>query len=128
MRNMAKSSTLERIFPLLAVENDCLISKEADITICFQVCLPEIFTVASPEYETLHAAWHKAIKTLPDNIIIHKQDWYIKENYTPDLAAEGLSFLGKSYEQHFNERPFLNHYCYLFITKTTKDRMRMQSN
>src|SRR5690606_6741834 len=28
----------------------------------------------------------------------------------------------------FNERPFLNHYCYLFLTKTTKERIRMQSN
>jgi len=29
---------------------------------------------------------------------------------------------------HFNERPYLNHTCYLFLTKTTKERMRMQSN
>src|SRR5690606_20549863 len=31
-------------------------------------------------------------------------------------------------QQHFNERPFLNHSCYLFLTKTTKERMRMQRN
>jgi conjugation system TraG family ATPase len=60
--------------------------------------------------------------------VLHKQDWYIKENYNPDLTEEGLSFLGRSYKQHFNERPFLNHYSYLFLTKTTKERMRMQSN
>ena len=29
---------------------------------------------------------------------------------------------------HFNERPFLNHKCYLYLTKTTKERMRMQSS
>ena len=29
---------------------------------------------------------------------------------------------------HFNERPFLNHKCYLYLTKTTKERNRMQSN
>ena len=39
-----------------------------------------------------------------------------------------MSFLSRSYERHFNERPFLNHSCYLFLTKTTKERMRMQSN
>ncbi|WP_236901649.1 TraG family conjugative transposon ATPase [Empedobacter brevis] len=53
---------------------------------------------------------------------------YIKENYAPDLTQEDQSFLSKSYQRHFNERPFLNHYCYLFLTKTTKERMRMQSN
>ena len=32
MRNMLKATTLERKFPLLAVENGCIISKDADIT------------------------------------------------------------------------------------------------
>ena len=128
MRNVSKTTTLENKFPLLAVENNCILSKDADITACFEVRLPELFTVASAEYEAIHSAWHKAIKTLPDFTVVHKQDWYIKENYAPDLAKEDQSFLAKSYQRHFNERPFLNHYCYLFLTKTTKDRMRMQSN
>lgn len=128
MRNVAKTATLENKFPLLAVEHNCIISKDADITACFEVRLPELFTVASVEYEAIHSAWHKAIKTLPDFTVIHKQDWYIKENYAPDLTGENQSFLSKSYQRHFNERPFLNHYCYLFLTKTTKERMRMQSN
>lgn len=128
MRNTAKATTLEKKFPLLAVEENCILSKDADITACFAVSLPELFTVGSAEYEAIHAAWHKAVKTLPDYTVVHKQDWFIKETYAPDLTEEGLSFLGKSYKQHFNERPFLNHYCYLFLTKTTRERMRMQSN
>ncbi|WP_417355404.1 TraG family conjugative transposon ATPase [Flavobacterium sp.] len=128
MRNTAKTTTLESKFPLLAVENHCILSKEGDITACFKVELPELFTVSSPEYQAIHSAWHKAVKTLPDYTIVHKQDWYIKENYNPDIAGEDLSFLGKSFQQHFNQRPFLNHYCYLFLTKTTKERMRSQSN
>nr|WP_298000685.1 TraG family conjugative transposon ATPase [uncultured Flavobacterium sp.] len=128
MKNAAKTTTLENKFPLLAVENNCILSKDADITACFEVRLPELFTVASAEYEAIHSAWYKAIKTLPDFTVVHKQDWYIKENYAPDLAQEDQSFLSKSYQRHFNERPFLNHYCYLFLTKTTKERMRMQSN
>ncbi|WP_312822721.1 TraG family conjugative transposon ATPase [Epilithonimonas sp.] len=128
MRNSSKAATLESKFPLLAIENDCIISKDADVTVCFKVRLPELFTVASAEYEAMHSAWFKAIKTLPDFTVVHKQDWFIKENYNPDLSREDQSFLSKSFERHFNERPFLNHYCYLFITKTSKERMRMQSN
>ncbi|WP_415326326.1 TraG family conjugative transposon ATPase [Chryseobacterium sp. MMS23-Vi53] len=128
MRNSSKSATLESKFPLLAIENDCIISKDADITVCFKVRLPELFTIASVEYEAIHSAWFKAIKTLPDYTVVHKQDWFIKENYNPDLSREDQSFLSKSFERHFNERPFLNHYCYLFITKTSKERIRMQSN
>lgn len=128
MRNTGKATTLESKFPLLAVEHNCIISKDADITACFRVHLPELFTVASAEYDAIHSAWHKAIKPLPDYTVIHKQDWFIKESYAPDITQDGLSFLAKSYQQHFNERPFLNHCCYLFLTKTTKERMRMQSN
>lgn len=128
MRNRSKIATLEQKFPLLAVENDCIISKEGDVTVGFKVKLPEIFTVSSPEYKAIHSAWNKAVKTLPNFSIIHKQDWFLKENYAPEIDNENLSFLGKSYQQHFNERPFLNHSCYFYLTKTTRERMRMQSN
>ena len=128
MRSKGKATTLESKFPLLAVEQNCIISKDADITACFRVHLPELFSVASLEYGAIHSAWHKAIKTLPDYTIVHKQDWYIKESYAPDISQENQSFLAKSYQRHFNERPFLNHYCYLFLTKTTRERMRMRSN
>ena len=64
MRIKGKATTLESKFPLLAVEHNCIISKDADITACFRVHLPELFTVASAEYDAIHSAWHKAIKTL----------------------------------------------------------------
>jgi conjugation system TraG family ATPase len=128
MRNVLKAATLESKFPLLKVENDCIISKDADVTVAFRVELPELFTVTSSEYEAIHANWIKAIKVLPNYSIVHKQDWFIKENYTPELQKDDLSFLSRSFERHFNERPYLNHACFLFLTKTTKERMRMQSN
>ncbi|WP_270554608.1 TraG family conjugative transposon ATPase, partial [Bacteroides caccae] len=99
-----------------------------DITVAFRVELPELFTVTSAEYEAIHSAWYKAIKVLPDYSIVHKQDFFIKENYQPDTERDELSFLSRSFERHFNERPFLNHYCYLFLTKTTRERSRRQSD
>ncbi|MBX9049626.1 TraG family conjugative transposon ATPase [Bacteroides thetaiotaomicron] len=127
MRNILKATTLENKFPLLAVENDVIVSKDADLTVGFRVELPELYTVTATEYEAIHSAWVKAVKVLPDYSIVYKQDWFIKEDYAPQIHDE-TSFLSRSFERHFNERPFLNHYCYLFITKTTKERMRMQSN
>jgi len=128
MRNVMKAATVESKFPLLAVEHGCIISKDADITVAFRVDLPELFTVTAAEYEMIHSAWGKAIKVLPDYSVIHKQDWFVKENYKPATDADDMSFLSRSFERHFNERPYLNHTCFLFLTKTTKERMRMQSN
>ncbi|GIM54041.1 TraG family conjugative transposon ATPase [Capnocytophaga cynodegmi] len=128
MKNTSKISALESKFPILAIENDCLLSKEADITIGFSVQLPELFTLSGEDYQLLHSLWYKAIKVLPEYTVIHKQDWFLKENYTPNLQPENTTFLSRSYEKHFNERPFLHHRCYLFLTKTTKNRMQSQSN
>ena len=128
MRNTLKATTLESKFPLLSVENDVIVSKDADVTVAFRVELPELYTVTSTEYEAIHSAWVKAMKVLPDYSIVHKQDIFIRESYKPDTDKEDISFLSRSFERHFNERPFLNHTCYLFLTKTTKERSRTQSN
>lgn len=128
MRDTLKAVTLESRFPLLAVEQDCIISKDADITVAFRVELPELFTVTSAEYEAIHSAWAKAVKVLPNFCVVHKQDWFIRENYIPDTQKDDLSFLSRSFERHFNERPYLDHTCYLFLTKTTRERSRRQSD
>ena len=127
MRGTLKTSTLESKFPLLRVENNCIVSKFADITAAYRVTLPELFTLTGEEYEALHGAWLKALKVLPDYTVVHKQDFFIEERYeTPNDGSE-RSFLARSYDRHFNERPYLRHTCYLFVTKTTPERMRQTS-
>ena len=127
MRGTLKTSTLESKFPLLRVENNCIISKFADITAAYRVLLPELFTLTGEEYEALHGAWLKALKVLPDYTVVHKQDFFIEERYTAPEEGSERSFLARSYERHFNERPYLRHTCYLFVTKTTSERMRQTS-
>ena len=88
MRNNSKITTLEAKFPLLSIEQGCMVSKDADITVAFRVEMPELFTVTSTEYEAMHSAWHKAIKVLPNYTIVHKQDWFIKENYQAKMNSQ----------------------------------------
>lgn len=128
MRNVLKAETLERKFPLLSVENGCIVSKDADLTVAFEVELPELYTVTADEYESMHASWIKAAKVLPEHSIICKQDWFVKETYRPADNGKERSFLSRCYDRHFNERPYLNHKCYLYLTKTTRERSRRQSD
>ena len=127
MRGTLKTSTLESKVPLLRVENNCIISKFADITTAYRVTLPELFTLTGEEYEALHGAWLKALKVLPDYTVVHKQDFFIEERYAAPEDGSERSFLARSYERHFNERPYLRHSCYLYVTKTTPERMRQTS-
>ena len=128
MRNVLKAETLERRFPLLSVENGCIVSKDADLTVAFEVELPELYTVTADEYEAMHSSWIKAAKVLPEHSVVCKQDWFVKETYRPKTDDGEQSFLTRSYELHFNERPYLNHKCYLFLTKTTRERSRRKSD
>ena len=95
MRNVLKAETLERKFPLLSVENGCIVSKDADLTVAFEVELPELFTLTAAEYEAVHSSWVKAVKVLPDFSVVCKQDWFTKETYRPDFRDGEQSFLSK---------------------------------
>ncbi len=113
---------IDDILPVLGVEHDCILSRQGDITLVFKVELPEIFTLSDQEYEAFHQAWIKAIKVLPCLSVFHKQDWFIDSRYQPDFSTGDNSFLSRSSERFFNERPFLRHSCYILLTKKPEGR------
>jgi conjugation system TraG family ATPase len=127
MTNILPISTLENRSPILKVENDCIVSKYGDITVAYKVTLPELFTLTEDEYESLHATWTKAIRCLPNFSVLHKQDWFIKENYSAAETEEQQSFCDAAFMRHVAERPYLNHQCYLFLTKSSPFNMRKTS-
>ncbi|HQS22839.1 MAG: conjugal transfer protein TraG [Sphingobacteriia bacterium 24-36-13] len=118
---------LDEILPIMDVEHDCILSKQGDITIVFKVDLPEIFTLSDQEYEAFHQAWIKAIKLLPKFSVLHKQDWFLQSRHKPDFTKDDTSFLSRSSERFFNERPFLAHSCYIMLTKKPVGRKTASS-
>jgi conjugation system TraG family ATPase len=118
---------LDDLLPIMDVEHDCILSKQGDITVVFQAELPEIFTLSDHDYEAFHQTWVKALRVLPQHSIFHKQDWFVDSRYEPDFTGEEKSFLSMRSELHFNERPFLDHHCYIYITKKPADRKTSSS-
>lgn len=112
---------LKQIFPVYKVEYDCILSKRGDVTIAFEAELPAIFTLSDQEYEAFHQTLIKAIKVLPANSIFHKQDWFVSKRFEAQFEDKVLSFLSQSSERFFNERPFLNHTCYIMLTQMPAD-------
>ena len=118
---------LKEIFPIMDVENDCILSNKGDITVAFKAELPEVFTLSNQEYEAFHSIWVKALKVLQKNTVFYKQDWFINSKYKPDFNKEDTSFLSRSSELFFNERPFLDHSCYIMLTKMPNGRKSVSS-
>lgn len=115
------------VLPIMDVQRDCILSKQGDITVVFKAELPEIFTLSDQEYEAFHQSWIKAVKILPKFTVFHKQDWFLESSYTADFENEDSSFLTRSSERFFNERPFLDHSCYIMITKKPAGRKNSSS-
>ncbi|WP_295769267.1 TraG family conjugative transposon ATPase [uncultured Mucilaginibacter sp.] len=105
----------EQIFPICKVENESMVSVHGDLTVAYELTLPELFTLSNEEYLALHQAWLKAIRLLPKNSVLHKQDWFTSANYKATFKDN--TFLSRSSERFFNERPFLAHRCLLMLTK-----------
>ncbi|MFC4212454.1 TraG family conjugative transposon ATPase [Pedobacter lithocola] len=115
-------TAIEKIMPISTVEHNAIVSAQGDITIAYEASLPEIFTLSDRDYEAYHQILIKAIKLLPVNSIFHKQDWFTETKYRANFETDDNSFLSRSSERFFNERPYLDHRCYIFLTKKPKDR------
>lgn len=114
--------TLENILPIMDVEHDCILSKQGDITIVFRATLPEIFTLSDQDYEAFHQAWVKAIRVLPKHTVFCKQDWFIRKHYRSAGTDENATFLNKSGDRYFNGRQYLDHECFIMISKKPAGR------
>ena len=113
---------LSQLLPIYGMEGDCLLSKQGDFTLPFRMIKPEIFTLSPEQYDGLQQTFVKAIRVLPPNTILHAMDWFTSERYTADFGSEERSFLAGSSERFFNERPWLRHESYLFVTKKASGR------
>ncbi|MVN91509.1 TraG family conjugative transposon ATPase [Mucilaginibacter aquatilis] len=105
----------EQVFPIYKVEHNTLLSTQGEMTIAFEVTLPELFTLSNEEYLAFHQTWVKAIKLLPTNSILHKQDWFVSSAHEGTFTEQ--TFLSHASERFFHERPYLAHHCLIMLTK-----------
>lgn len=113
---------IEKIMPLYKVEHNTILSAQGDITIAYEATLPEIFTLSDRDYEGYHQTLIKAIRLLPCFSIFHKQDWFTEAKYRANFENSDNSFLSHSSEHFFNERPYLDHRCLIYLTKKPNGR------
>ncbi|MBV4357319.1 TraG family conjugative transposon ATPase [Pinibacter aurantiacus] len=117
---------LTDILPIMDVEHDAIVSKQGDISIVFKCSLPEIFTLSDENYEAIHQGLVKAIKVLPKDSILHKQDWFNRTLYhSPEIRNNG--FLKATSAKHFEGRPYLSHESFIVITKKAGNRKAASS-
>ncbi|MDJ1470227.1 TraG family conjugative transposon ATPase [Xanthocytophaga flava] len=125
-----KKRKIEEVFPIMAIENGLIISKNGDLTVPFELTMPEIFTLSSSDYDRMHQVFSSALRGFEENMIIHKQDWYLVEKYKGEINKypESPTLLSKGDERNFHNREYVTHRCFLFITRPLEQILKKKSS
>ena len=100
--------------PILDIQNHVVFGSNGDVVLCYQVELPEIYSLSETNFEEMHGMWLQAFKSLPVGTVIHKQDMYQKKGYDARNLPRD-TFLAKATHDYFVGREHLDHQSYLFF-------------
>lgn len=113
-------------FPILSIEDKWITSKLGDLTLGYEVILPEEYSLSKEKLQGVASLWSSILSTLPDNTIFHKQDIFTESSYTPEISVD-LPFLEKASLLKLKGRKIQKQTTYLFFTLTTKVSQRRTS-
>ena len=125
---MGKQVALWDAFPIYGYERQALISKERGcLTIPLQLILPEVFTLDAKDYGTLQELFLNIINILGPNRLLHRQDFFLQENYTPISERLQGDMMERANEKHFQGRPYLVGTHYLYISVVPENYIKYNS-
>ncbi|SEC65420.1 Bacteroides conjugation system ATPase, TraG family [Tenacibaculum sp. MAR_2009_124] len=126
---MEKEITLMESFPIYGYENNSLISKEKGcITIPIEIKLPDVFTLDQDDYDRLNRLNMTIIDTLGPNTLIHRQNYFLKEKYTPIIENLEGDPLQVASENHFTGRECFRLYTYWYISIVPNNYFKSSAN
>lgn len=100
--------------PLLDIQDHVVFASNGNVVLCYEVALPEIYSLSEKDFEELHGIWFQALKNLPVGTVVHKQDIYQRASYSGEELPKD-SFLAKATHDHFKGRGYLEHRSHLFF-------------
>src|SRR5690606_7389500 len=112
-----KKINLRTTHPIADIRSNMVFANNGNVILCYVGTLPEIYSLSSTDFEDLHGTWFQAMKSLPVGTVVHKQDVYTKQSYSPELLPSN-TFLARATFEHFKGRGFIDHHSYLFFILT----------
>ena len=101
--------------PIIDIKDHLVFSNNGNVTLCYQINLPEVYTFSEKDFEEIHGCWFQALKSLPIGSVIHKQDVYLKRLFDGTNMPND-TFLAKATHDHFKGRAYMAHHSYIFFT------------
>ena len=112
-----KRINLSTYRPIADIQDNIIFANNGNVVLCYEVVLPEIYSLSEKDFEDIHGAWFQALKSLPIGTVVQKQDIYIKQKYSSGKLPN-QTFLEKATHDHFKGREYMQHRCFLFFILT----------
>ena len=117
MKMLSSTISAEKIFPIVGVFDDVVVSRRGALTLGWEITFPVMYSCNEDDYDEIVEGLASAIKVLPAWSVIHRQDMYCYEDYVPEGKGESTGhILEDSFREHFKDRKYLVHKSYLFIS------------
>lgn len=88
------------------------LTRSGSVCLSYLVEEPECYSLSEADIDERDRLYREAFKFLPEDSYVHKQDIFLKREYTPQVSDESkLSFLDKADIEHFRGRMYLKHTC-----------------
>ena len=105
---------LNDYYPLVDIQDNLMFANNGNIILGYKLQLPEVYSLSEKDFEDMHGSWFQALKSLPPGTVVHKQDVFLKKEYSAQQLPNG-TFLEKATHDHFKGREFMVHDSYLFF-------------
>ena len=123
-----KIKNLESILPVMGFNGDVQVSNNLDLTIGFRLRLPEVLSCSTEQLYMLHDTFQRMINLLPAGSFIHKQDFFLINEFHPtesESETTGVKeSLNESYLEHFDGRRYLKYTCCFYISLLNKGLLK----
>ena len=117
-----KKINLSSYYPIVDIKENVVFANNGNVVLCFKGTLPEIYSLSEKDFEDMHGAWFQALKSLPTGCVVHKQDVYLKKEYS-GKQLPNKTFLEKATHDHFKGREFMEHRSNLFFILTKNNAL-----
>jgi hypothetical protein len=109
---------IQDIFPIVRIDQDLILSGAGDLTLGYELILPEIYTITKEEYDNIYVGFLNAFKNLPPGTVITQQDHYKKSMFKSGKEYDSFTLIEN--EKMLLDRGILLHKSYLFISVPDK--------
>lgn len=101
-------------WPLLDTQDNIAYTAHGDLVICYELQLPEIYSLGESDFDVLSGIWYKLIHGTSANTIIAKQDVYLKKAYDTSHYTS-TDYLQKVTKDYFSGKQYISHNCFLYF-------------